>query len=128
MSQDKIIDYWLTTAEESAQIASESFSNKHYDWAFFLWGLSIEKLLKGLMVKHDRTPLPIHDLQKLAEKADMRLTDDQKKQFEEITSYCIDARYDDYKRAFYKKVMQRSYQKIWSAVCKEIIIWLKKMY
>lgn len=128
MSQDQIIAYWLTSSEESAQAAADNFADRHYDWAFFLWGLTIEKLLKGLIVKHNRTPLPIHDLQKLAEKADVTLTDDQKKQFDEITTYCIDARYDDYKRAFYKKVMLKTYQKMWSMTCKEIIIWLKNMY
>lgn len=128
MSQGQIIAYWLKSAAESAQAAQNNFNNKHYDWAFFLWGLTIEKLLKGLIVKQNHVPLPTHDLQKLAKMAQVILNDEHKKQFNEITSYCIDARYDDYKRAFYKKVNRKPYQDAWAKTCKEIIIWLKNMY
>ena len=128
MAQDKIIRHWLSSAEESALIAGESFSNKHYEWSFFLWALAIEKLLKGLIVKKGDIPLPTHSLQKLSIAAGISLSHDQKRQLDEITTYCIDARYDDYKKDFYKKVTEKIYRETWSTLCKEIIIWLKKMY
>jgi hypothetical protein len=53
-----------------------------------------------------RRPLPspsIHNLLRLAEKAELSLTDDIKKQLVTITAFNINARYDDYKMSFKKK-------------------------
>lgn len=128
MSQNQIIQYWLISAKEAQKTAEDSFVDKHYDWAFFLFHLTIEKLLKGIIVKRDKTPLPIHDLPKLAKDAGLTVTKDQRAVLEEITTYNIKARYDDYKRSFYKKVSKKEYQEQWVRACREIIIWLQNEY
>ena len=128
MSQNEVIQYWLVSAKEAQKTAEDSLVDKHYDWAFFLFHLTIEKLLKGLIVKQDKTPLPTHKLIQLAKTAGLSFTEDQRKYFFEITSYNIDARYDDYKRSFYKKVINKAYQKEWISICREIIIWLQNEY
>lgn len=128
MSNEERVKYWLDSAIETHQVARESYEAAHYDWAFFQWHLAIEKLLKGLLAKQTDIPLPIHDLVKLALKAGITLTEEQNKRLDEITTYSINARYDDYKRRFYKKVNETVYHETWYAICQELFLWIKKMY
>lgn len=128
MSNEERIKYWLDSAIETQQVARESYEAKHYDWAFFQWHLAIEKLLKGLMVKRDETPPYVHDLTKLASVAGVSVTDEQRVNLTEISTYNIDARYDDYKRAFYTKVTAVEYREFWQKRCEEIFVWLKDLY
>ena len=43
---------------------------------------------------------------------------------EEIKSYNLEARYDDYKQEFYKKA-NKDYASTWSSKCKVLYIWIK---
>jgi len=62
-------------------IAREMMRLKHYDWALFLGQLSLEKLLKGLILKKTGTPaLPIHDLVKLTELANLSINRQQQQE------------------------------------------------
>jgi len=65
-----------------------------------------------------------HDLVKLAENAEINLSNDQINELEEIKSYNLEARYDDYKQEFYKKA-NKGYTSMWSNKCKELFIWIK---
>lgn len=128
MSNEERVKYWLDSAIETQQVARESYEAKHYDWAFFQWHLTIEKLLKGLIAKRDETPPYVHDLVKLAAVAGVSVSDEQRIYLTEITTYNIDARYDDYKRAFYKKVTVVDYRETWRKRCEEVFVWLKDLY
>lgn len=123
-----MVDYWLKSAKEIKEIAEETYANNHVDWAFFQWHLAIEKLLKGIIAKTGKIPLPVHDLAKLAAIAGISLTTQQRDYLDEITTYNIEARYDDYKRNFYKKVIKKDYRETWHTICKEIFLWLSTMY
>lgn len=66
----------------------------------------IEKLLKALYAKNNKeTPHApkTHDLLYLAEKINLVLTEEQESILNEITTFNLSTRYDDYKRAFYNK-------------------------
>lgn len=128
MSQREVVKYWRDSAKETLSAAEDNFQSRHYDWAFFLWHLAIEKLMKGLVAKRGLTPLPVHDLLKLAKSARVKLNSDQELALKEITTYAIEARYDDYKRSFYKKVTQKYYREPWRTKCREISLWLQKLY
>lgn len=128
MSQKEAISYWKKTAEETRVAARDNYAGAHADWSFFLWHLAIEKALKGLIIKKGDVPLPIHNLVQLAKSASMSITAEQKAELKEITSYAIDARYDDYKRNFYKKVSDRKYAEKWQFLCGEIYLWLIKQF
>lgn len=128
MSNEDRVKYWLDSAKETNDIAQESYNNTHYDWAFFQWHLALEKLLKGLIARREETPLPVHDLVKLSVAAKITLSKQQREQLDEITTYSIDARYDDYKRSFYKKVTQKDYREKWHSLCQEVFLWLTNMY
>ena len=76
--------------------------SKDYAWALFLGHLVIEKLLKALVVKHTNGHPPFtHNLASLARNLELSL--EQKNWLEEITTFNLNARYDDVKMEFYKK-------------------------
>lgn len=74
------------------------------------------------------TPIPTHNLLLLAKNAKLDISQQQTDAFREITTYNIEARYDDYKRSFYKKVTKLAYIKKWMPICEEVAIWLEKQY
>lgn len=123
--QDKI-NFWITSSDRDAVVAQDTFHNGHYHYALFFWQLVIEKLLKALMIQNtEEYPLPAHDLVKLAKRAKIELSEEQRQQFLEITTFNLEARYDNYKHAFYEKATQE-YAVKWIAICKEIQQWLKQ--
>ena len=50
MKEQDIIKRWQKSAEENLKTASDLYNLKHYDWTLFIGQLSLEKLLKGLVV------------------------------------------------------------------------------
>ena len=98
MTEQSIIQFWLDTAQNDQNNALTSYANKHYDWAFFQWHLAIEKLLKGIIAKSSHDIPHIHDLVKLASLTNLSIPSNILNNLEEINTYNINARYDDYKR------------------------------
>jgi len=77
--------------------------SKDYSWALFMGHLVIEKLIKSLYVKKlQKHPLLSHDLLRLFEKIDISLPSGYDEWLDEITTFNLNARYDDYKQSFYK--------------------------
>jgi HEPN domain-containing protein len=69
----------------------------------FLGHLVIEKLLKALYVKRlQKHPVYSHDLLRLAKKIDVELPSGYDEWLDEITTFNLNARYDDYKQSFHK--------------------------
>jgi len=64
----------------------------------------IERLLKAIVVKKTGTHAPLtHDLRRLAMLSGLTLEDKHKTWPDTISTFNINARYDDYKQDFYKK-------------------------
>ena len=64
-----------------------------------------------------------HILIRLAEKADIQLTEEQEDTLDIITTFNINARYPDYKQSFYKKCTKKfTYENI--EKIKEMRLWL----
>ena len=99
---DKIVEHWIETSEEDFQTMYNLFNSKSYSWSLFLGHISIEKLLKALYVRKNKIHAPFtHNLYRLAELCEIELTDEQSDWLDKITSFNLNARYDDYKREFY---------------------------
>jgi len=124
-NKDKLIEYWITGSDDDYETMIAMFDSKRYSWALFIGHLMIEKLLKAyyVKVKSDYPPF-IHNLLRLAEKAEMSLTDDIKKQLVTITAFNINARYDDYKMSF-KKKCTTEFTEEWIDKLKELRTWMK---
>jgi HEPN domain-containing protein len=102
------------------------FRSKDYHWSLFVGHLVIEKLLKAYFVKNQNEYPPfIHDLRRLAEAANLTLTEDQKLFFDTVTRFNISARYDDYKLKFYT-LCTRDFTREWTKKIEEYRKWIKE--
>jgi len=125
-SVQEVVKYWLTASKEDFDSAEILFQNKKYHHALFFCHLSIEKMLKAIIVKSTKTAPPlIHDLIRLAEKAKLPLSKTQLNELAEITTFNIDARYDDYKLSFRKKA-KKQFSLKYLKKTREMLKWLIK--
>ncbi len=100
---DKIVQYWINSAEQNYSTMQNLIDSKDYSWALFLGHLMIEKLLKAIYVKKYRLhAIFTHDLLRLANKIQLNLTDEQQEWLDRITTFNLNTRYDNYKQNFYK--------------------------
>lgn len=128
MTINNYLKFWLESSENDISVANDLYKLKKYNYCLFFCHLAIEKLLKGLVYKHIHDHAqPIHNLSKLAKQAELELDIDKIKILKEITSWNIEARYDNYKREFYKKA-NFTFTSQWFKKSKEIFLWLKKLY
>lgn len=125
-SKREVIKYWLTGSKEDFDSAEILYKNKKYHHALFFCHLSIEKMLKAIIVKSTKIAPPLtHDLVRLAERAGVPLNELQKNELAEITTFSIEARYDDYKLSFRKKAKKQFSLKYLDKT-KEMLQWLSK--
>lgn len=104
MSQEEAVRYWIISAKEDWEVAQDLFKSGKYNHALFFLQLTLEKLIKAIYVnRKDEHPLYVHNLVLLAQKADIKLTDNELADLKEISSFNVTARYDSYKRDFYNK-------------------------
>ena len=125
--KDKLIKYWSDSSDDDFDTMVAMFESKKFNWALFVGHLMIEKLLKALYVKinNDYPPF-IHNLLRLAEKCDLKLTEDQKVFFITVTAFNINARYDDYKMSFQQKCTPE-FTVTWIENLKINRQWIKKL-
>ena len=106
MNNIDLMNYWIESSEEDYDTMMYMRAGKKNTWCLFMGHLVIEKLLKALYAKNNRTAPyapKSHDLLHLAEKTDLELTDRQEDLLDTITRFNMNARYDDYKKEFYLK-------------------------
>jgi len=126
LTKDELIRYWLLASDKDFRTMQNLFKSKDYHWSLFIGHLVLEKLLKAYFVKHKDQNVPlIHDLFRIAEKADLNLTEEQKDFLDEVTRFNISARYPDYKHKFYKKCTLKFTEKKIEKI-KEFRSWLKR--
>jgi HEPN domain-containing protein len=72
-----------------------------YLYVAYMCQQAVEKFLKAIIAHHGKENLPIHNLNRLAELAELsgELTEGQIDLLAELTAYNIDARYGDYKES-----------------------------
>ena len=98
----------MDTSEGDFQTMLTLYKSKSYEWSLFLGHISTEKLLKALYVKRFERHAPFtHNLYRLAELLDLKLT-------------------DEYKREFYS-LCTPDYTKKWIEQIKTIRSWIKEM-
>lgn len=120
--------YWKDSARRNWETALSLFKSRHYDACLFFCHLTLEKILKALVVKKTNKPAPyIHDLAKLSEIAQLGMSESQIQNLRIITGFNMSARYDDVKLAFHKKCT-KSYTKKYLEITKDLYLWLKKQY
>jgi HEPN domain-containing protein len=124
---DKIVKHWIETSDDDFNTMLILYNSKSFGWSLFLGHISTEKLLKALYVKRFKEHAPFtHNLYRLGELIGLEMSDDYSDWLDEITSFNLNARYDDYKKEFYK-LCTPDYTKNWIDKIKIIRTWIKEM-
>jgi HEPN domain-containing protein len=143
MDEKSVIEYWaaasardMETADVNAALsigiiekrrADLLYKNKRYHYSLFFCHLSVEKILKAVIIKMTKKAPPlIHDLVRLAEKGKLSLGAARKNDLAELTTFNIEARYDDYKLSFYKRADKQFCDKYMKKT-KRLLKWLNKI-
>ena len=108
-----VVRRWYDGAEESWEVVIQLFTTKKYQFALFFLHLTLEKILKGLYLNKFSEPSSYtHDLKKLTVAIGVSLSEKELQELEEISSFNVSARYEEYKSMIYKKAT-REYTMKW---------------
>jgi len=120
-----IVKHWLDSAEQNFKTLEHMLDSKDYSWALFLGHLVIEKTLKAVYVNRlQKHAIFSHDLLRLASKTGIELTEEQEEWLDEITTFNLNARYDNYKQDFFNRCT-KEFTEIWIERIKTLKGWLK---
>ena len=123
---DKIVLHWTSTSDADFKTMLNLYDSKDYHWALFMGHLVIEKLLKGKIVKNTHQHAPFsHDLRKLRLVSGLELDDEKVNWLDTITTFNLNARYDDYKQEFYRKCT-KDFTSHWIENIKTLRLWIKE--
>jgi len=123
---DKIFKHWMETSDDDFNTMLVLFGSKSYHWALFMGHITIEKLLKAYFVKNKQNHAPFtHNLYRLAELSELEINEEQAEWLFKITTFNINARYDDYKKEFYS-MCTVDFTKEWIEKIKELQQWIKQ--
>lgn len=122
---ENIVEHWITTSDRDYETMKHLYDSRDYHWALFMGHLLIEKLLKATVVKKTQNHAPLtHDLRRLARLSELEINDEQKVWLNTLTTFNLNARYDSYKQAFYRKCDQE-YADEWISIINELRTWIK---
>ena len=124
---DKIVKHWIETSDADFQTMLSLYDSKSYGWSLFLGHISVEKLLKAVYVSKYKKHAPfLHNLYRLAELSNIEMNDEQSDWLDKVTSFNMNARYDDYKREFYS-LCTPDFTKEWIQKIEILRSWIKQM-
>lgn len=127
MNNIDLMNYWIESANEDYNVMLDLKEKNRNTYCLFFGQMVIEKLLKALYAKNNKgAPYApkTHDLLYLADKLNLELTEKQELTLNEITTFNLSTRYDDYKRAFYNKCTDEYTEEQINKI-KEVKIWLE---
>ena len=122
---EKAVNHWIDKSDQDFYTMVNLYNSKDYHWALFIGHLVIERLLKAKVVEitGDHAPFT-HDLRRLSKLSNIELDDEYKRFLDTITTFNLNARYDDYKQDFYKKCTPEFTDK-WISNIKTLRKWIK---
>jgi len=126
MSNDEKAHYWLTSAEQDWKVARHLFEKRDYPYALFFGHLTVEKVLKALVVARTGNQPPMtHRLMLLVEKAGLALSEEQSELLEAVTDFNLEARYPDEKFSF-RRQCTRGFTESYLKKIGELRRWLRR--
>ena len=127
INKTELLNHLIETSDNDFRTMMILYESKSYSWALFLGHISVEKLLKTLYLKIQGKHAPFtHNLYRLAELCDIKLTDEYSDWFDKITSFNINARYNNDKKEFYSQCTPE-FTEYWINIIKTIREWIKQM-
>jgi HEPN domain-containing protein len=99
-----IVKYWHELSDYDIRTAEYMFKTKRYPYCLFMCHLSIEKILKAIIVKKINSHAPYsHNLVDLAKRTKLDFNTTQKDLLADLTEFNLEARYPEWQKEFYKK-------------------------
>jgi HEPN domain-containing protein len=96
MTREKAVKHWLNGAKRALVAAGHMAETKDYEFALFTCQLCVEKALKGLFVsKYDTRAPKTHNLEELAKECALSLSEDERLELRELTTFAEFGRYGD---------------------------------
>lgn len=93
----KQIEYWCSTADSDIETAEILVTSGKYIEGMFFCHLSIEKIIKALVVKQtENIPVRSHDLFHLIEIAKIEITEEQSNFLQILMKYQLEGRYPEF--------------------------------
>ncbi|MBI5138382.1 MAG: HEPN domain-containing protein [Candidatus Vogelbacteria bacterium] len=127
MLKEEIIAHWKRLADEKWLTAESLVKSGRRSDGLFFCHLAIECKLKEIIaLTNNEEPPRIHNLVVLAETAKLNFDPERRQILNEITTFNIAGRYDDYKDKFYKRATPEYTEKYYN-LSKEILSWLSSV-
>ena len=124
---DRIVKHWTETSDDDFNTMLILFRSKSYHWALFMGHIAIEKLLKAHFAKQKGNHAPFtHNLYRLAELGGLEISEEYAEWLFKITTFNLNARYDDYKKEFYT-MCTADFAKEWIEKIEILQKWIKQM-
>jgi HEPN domain-containing protein len=123
---NRTVNYWIEGAEYDISVSDVLFQAGKYPYALFIAHLSIEKLLKALVVIETKEHAPhTHSLPLLADKMTFEIPKKLKIKLAGFMEFYFEVRYPEDQKTFYKKcTMDFTAQKL--VEMKEVFEWLRQ--
>ena len=122
---DKIVSHWLERAEYDLETAKAMLDSARYLYVAYMCQQAVEKVIKAIIAQQNKENLPIHNLNRLTEIAGISndLNVEQFNFLTELTPYCIEARYGDYKESLSEIINKERAREVFRKT-QEIFKWL----
>ena len=124
----ELVLYWKEGGLHDYDTAKSLWKSKRYDACLFFCHLSLEKLLKGVVVEVTQESAPYtHDLVLLVQKANIVADKNLLTNIAIYTNFNMSARYPEDKLAFYK-ICTREFSEPYFKESQKLVLWLKQFY
>ncbi len=119
------IDFWIEQAKDDWIVVEILFKGKKYLQALFFAHLVIEKVCKGLWIKHNKENVPprTHNLNFLLSSANTKLSDDRSEFLLSLNRFQLEGRYPDYLTNMHK-ICNKQFTEAMLNKTKELKLWL----
>jgi HEPN domain-containing protein len=123
---ENTFNHWIGTSDKDFNTMIHLYDSKDFHWSLFIGHIVIERLLKACVVKKTLKHAPFtHDLTKLAQLTGLEFSEEYLDWLDAISTFNLNARYDSYKEAFYKKCTQ-DFTTEWIEKIKILQSWIKE--
>jgi len=123
---EKTFNHWVNTSDKDYQTMTLLYNAKDFSWALFIGHIVIERLLKACVVKQSQQHAPYtHDLTKLSKLTTLNFSEEHLDWLDTISTFNLNARYDTYKEAFYRKCTS-DFTTEWIDKIKFLQAWIKE--
>jgi len=120
------MEYWIDLSDYDFTTAKFMLKSKRFPYCLFMCHLSVEKLLKALIVKFTKEHAPYsHNLVDLAKRTKIDFLEEDKMLLADLTEFNLEARYPEWQKKFYSKCSYK-YTEDYFQKTKKFQKWLKK--